>query len=375
MQFRMVLVCAAAVLLFGCSVRTSERRAADTASDSDDYSSWFQAISSSDVEDFESQDDADHIAYPTEEPEPDHDTEPSSVARSGDGRGASAATTGLSDVLTTDSGVGSGSDSGVSSGSDSGVGSGSDSGVGGGSDSGVGGGSDSGVGGGSDSGVGSGSDSGVGCGSVTVTGSATLGAQFSVGVPAQYLGTFGPVRRHNIWASGSASGTADLTLTGSLTATADSWSATISVSGTAATTVGIHAHQELVGLARRWFAIGDATLSGTATFADSVTFTQNCRPPGVVVSTPGTPALTVNVTVDDVTFYGFFFPRLQGPAVTLVRGAIAQFARNFANRQLAALIQPRVFAANQAYAAKKMELLGQLVAALPPGCGCALAAN
>src|SRR5262249_51466645 len=156
-----------------------------------------------------SQDDADHIAYPTEEPEPDHDTEPSSVARSGDERGASAATTGLSDALTSDGGVGSGSDSGV--------GSGSDSGVGGGSDGGIGGGSDGGVSGGSDSGVGGGSDSGGSCGSVTVAGSATLGAQFSVGVPAQYLGTFGPVRRHNIWASGSASGTADLTLTGSLT--------------------------------------------------------------------------------------------------------------------------------------------------------------
>ena len=61
-----------------------------------------------------------------------------------------------------------------------------------------------------------------------------------------------------------------------------------------------------------------------------------------------------------------------GPIVTRLRGAIAQFARNFFNRRLADLIQPQVFQFNQAYANKKRELLAQLVAALPPGCGCAL---
>jgi hypothetical protein len=239
-------------------------------------------------------------------------------------------------------------------------------------DAGSGSGSGSDAGSGTDAGTtdaGSGSDT---CTSVSVSASATLGVDFNVGVRDQYLGTFGPVRRHSIWARGSATGSGTLTLAGSLTATANGWTATISVSGDANATAYIHADQELCGRWCQWFAIGDATLSGSASFADSVTFTQTCNPPGVVATTPGTPAIGVNVTIDDLRFYGYFFPRLQGPLVTRVRGAIAQFARNFLNRQLAALIQQAVFTANQAYAAKKAEVLAALIAKLPAGCGCAV---
>lgn len=347
------LTCVAGTLLwFGCAVRTSDVRTADTAdtdSDSDDYSAWFEGMSQADIDDFDKQFDADQLAYPTEVAEPDHDPEPSDVARVGFG-GARA----RAELASIAAGTGSGSDS-----LDAGTGSGSDGG-----------------GSGSDGGTGSGATCGSGSGSVTVGATASLDAAFNAAVRDQYIGTFGPVRDHNIFARGSASGTAHLTLSGSLTGTANSWTATISVNGRADVTVWVHADQELVGRFRRgWFAIGDATLSGSATFADSVTFTQSCNPPGVVATTPGTPAVTVNVTVDDVRFYGYFFPRLQGPIAQRVRGAIAQFARNFANRQLPGLIGPSVFRFNQAYAAKKMELLGRLVAALPPGCGCALSTS
>jgi hypothetical protein len=335
-------------LLFGCAVKTSDLQTANTAgsdsdSDSDDYSSWFDGITQADTDELDVQFDADQASYPTEISEPDHDPNPTTTARRGSGFGGVGARAEATRWI----GAGTGSDE-VDAGTGSGSGSGSDAG----------------------SGSGSGDTCGSGNGPVTLTGSATLDVQFAVAVADQYIGTFGPVRDHNIWARGSASGTARLTLSGTITGTADSWSATISVNGNANTTVWIHADQELVGRFRRgWFAIGDATLSGTATFSDSVTATLNCN--GVRITTPGTPAVGVNVTVDDFRFYGYFFPRLQGPIVTRVRGAIAQFARNFANRQLPGLIGPRVFQFNQAYAAKKAELLNALIARLPAGCGCA----
>jgi hypothetical protein len=222
--------------------------------------------------------------------------------------------------------------------------------------------------------VDAGADAAVCSTAVSAMASATLNAVFNVSVGETYLGTFGPVRQHNIYARGSANGTATLTLSGSITATATSWSATISVSGMATATAQVHADQELVGPRRSgWFAIGDATLTGNVGFSDSVTFTQNCNPPGATVTTPGTPAITANLVINDAQFYGYFFPRLQGPIVTRVRGAIAQFARNFINRQLPGIIGQQVFTANQAYAAKKAQLLAALLAKLPPGCGCALA--
>jgi hypothetical protein len=344
------LTCIAGVLLWlGCGVRTSDVQTADTAgsdSDSNDYSSWFDGITQADTDDFDAQFDADQASYPTEESEPDHDPEPSSAARVANrgfsGGMAHAEATGwvAAGTAEVDAGTGSGSGSGS----------------------------------GSDAGTGSGGTCGSGNQPATFTRSLTLDAQFGVTVRDQYIGSFGPIRDHNIWAGGSAAGTASLTLTGTITGTADSWSATISVNGMAATTVWIHADQELVSRRRSgWFSVGAVTLSGTATFADSVTFTQDCM--GVRVTTPGTPAIAVNVTVDDVTFYGYFFPRLQGPLVTRLRGAIAQFARNFANRQLPGWIGPQVFQANQAYAAKKAQLLNQLIALLPPGCGCATNTN
>ena len=66
---------ACVVLLAGCvgALETSEVQSAHTGqSDSNDYSSWFQGISSSEIQDFEQQDDADQHQYPTEIPEPDH---------------------------------------------------------------------------------------------------------------------------------------------------------------------------------------------------------------------------------------------------------------------------------------------------------------
>jgi hypothetical protein len=310
----------ACLVLLACSVDTSEQEVAIT--DSNDDTSWFRDLTQADIDDFERQDDADHDAYPTEEPEPAHDpiegsTAITRIAPHGD----PADDDGVAEFV----GVG----------------------------------------------VGSGSDGG-GCSGATVTfsDSITLDAAFDISVLPQYVGTFGPIREHHIWASGRAAGTARLTLSGSITGSASSWTATIAVDGRADTTVWIHADQELVGRFRRqWFAIGDAQLSGTAGFSDSVTFSQSCG--GVTVSTPGTPAMSLSVTVDDFRFYGYFFPRLQGPAVTAVRGALAQWARNFANRQLPGLIQPYVLSANQAYAAKKQELLGKLVAKLPAGCACA----
>jgi hypothetical protein len=349
------LLTVAGFVLFGCAVKTSDVRTAegsDSDSDGNDYSSWFDGITQADTDEFDIQFDADQAAYPTQISEPDHDPNPTTSTRVGGGfRGAIARAEATGFIA----GAGTGSDE-LDAGTGSGSGSGDDAG----------------------SGSGSGSGSGGTCGSdngpVTLTASATLDAQFTVTVPAQYLGTFGPVRDHNIWAGGSASGTARLMLSATITGTADSWSATISVNGMANVTVWIHAFQELVGRFRRgWFAIGDATLSGAATFNDSVTFTQNCN--GVRVTTPGTPVVGVNVTVDDFRFYGYFFPRLQGPIAQRVRGAIAQFARNFANRQLPGLIGPRVFQFNQAYAAKKAELLNQLIARLPAGCGCASNTN
>jgi hypothetical protein len=222
-----------------------------------------------------------------------------------------------------------------------------------------------------DAGVDAGVDGGISCPMGSASAMATVDVTFDVGVRDQFLGSFGPIREHNIWARGSASGAGRLTLSGSISSTATGWTATISATGSAAATAFVHADQQLVSRRRSgWFALGDATLSGSVGFRDSVTFTQTCNPPGVVATTPGTQAISVNVTIDDARFYGYFLPRIQGPVATRIRGAIAQFARNLFNRQLAGLIQARVFSANQAYATKKQELLATLVSKLPAGCGC-----
>ncbi len=316
----------------------------DPEADSSDYSAWFEGISSAEIEEFERDFDADQALFPTElagspgdAPEPPPAPAPARIAAEAEADGTPI-------------------DAGIDAGTgpipfDAHV------------DAGV---IDAVIDGTLDASVGV--DAACTTDSVTVMASATLSAQANVSVPLTYLGTFGPVRQHNIYASANASVNATMTLSGTLTATPTSWTATISLSGAANVNARINAYQELVGLRRQWFSIGDATVSGTATFSDSVTFSKSCS--GVLVTTPGTPAMNVNLHIDDAHFYGVFFPRLQGPLVSRVRGAIAQFARNFANRQLPGLIQPVLTTANQQYAAKKNELLDKLRALLPAGCGC-----
>lgn len=346
-----------ATLLAACTTSSPDVEATSplgtSTDDSDDYSAWFEGLATADIEDFERQDDADQLAYPTPIPEPDHDPRPGEDAfRTAVGSG--------SDTL--DAGVDAGPDAGRDAGPDAGVdpdASLADAGVD--LDAGT---PDAGT---PDAGV----DAGPACPTFSASASVSLGVDFDVAVRDQFLGTFGPVREHNIWARARAIGTGNLTLAGSITSTASSWSVTIAVDGAASATVHVHADQELVSRRRRqWFAVGDATLTGSVTFSDRVTFSQTCDPPGVVATTPGTPAIGVDVRIVDADFYGYFFPRLQGPVVTRIRGAIAQFLRNFANRQLPGLLAPKVLAANQAYAAKKQELLAALVAKLPAGCGC-----
>lgn len=315
----------------------------DPEADSSDYSAWFEGISTAEIEDFERDFDADQALFPTElagppgeSPEPP--PAPARIATEAEADGGTPVDAGI------DAGTGSiPFDAHVDAGIVDAV-----------------------IDGTLDASVGV--DAACTTGSITVSASATLGAQANVSVPLTYLGTFGPIRQHNIYASGNASVNASMTLSGTLTATPESWTATISLSGAANVNARINAYQELVGLRRQWFSIGDATVSGTATFSDSVTFSKSCS--GVLVTTPGTPAMNVTMHIDDAHFYGLFFPRLQGPLVSRVRGAIAQFARNFANRQLPGLIQPVLTSANQQYAAKKNELLDKLRALLPAGCGC-----
>jgi hypothetical protein len=323
---RIAVACVA--LLVGCSVGTSEVQSADTVvfdDSDDDYSSFFLGITDEEVIEFELQDDADHIAHPeTEVEEPEHETAAPSVARTT--RGGSVTRAGTIGTLAPAAGSGSGDGGG-----------------------------------------------GTCVPSATVSASASVPFAFNLSVPAQYVGTYGPVRQHNIYLGADISGAGNLALSGSLTATPTSWSATISVAANINLTVVAHAFQQLVGpLRTQWFSIGDATLSAGAGFSDSVTFSQNCNGQGVLVTTPGTQAITANLNVDDLTLYGYFFPRLQGPIVTRVRGAIAQFLRNLANRHIPGMIQPYVFQLNQQYQAKKMELLNTLIGKLPPNCGCAI---
>lgn len=317
----------------------------DPEADSDDYSAWFAGISTAEIEEFERAFDADQALFPTElagppgdAPEPPPAPAPARIAAEAEADGGTPVDAGI------DAGTGpipfdAHVDAGVV---------------------------DAVIDGTLDASVGV--DAACTTGSITVSASATLGAQANVSVPLTYIGTFGPVRQHNIYASANANVNASMTLSGTLTATPDSWTATISMNGAANMNAVISAHQELVGLRRQWFPIGDAYVSGTATFSDSVTFSKSCS--GVLITTPGTPAMNVSLHIDEAYFYGVFFPRLQGPLVSRVRGAIAQFARNFANRQLPGLIQPVLTSANQQYAAKKNELLDKLRALLPAGCGC-----
>lgn len=344
-----------ASLLFACTTTTPDAPTAnlESDSDSDDYSSWFEGMSQPDIEDFERQDDADQLAYPTSEPEPDHDEaridhrpttrrDPAFAA----GSGSATLDGGFSVDATIDSPIDATIDARVDASLDASFDAPADAGVDAPPDA-------------------------NSCPSFSASLSLMLGVTFDVGVRDQFLGSFGPIREHNIWARGNATGSGNLTLAGSISSTPSSWTVTIAVDGSANATANVHADQELVSRRRReWFALGDAALSGNVSFRDSVTFTQTCDPPGVVATTPGTPAIGVNVAIDELRFYGYFFPRIQGPIAQRIRGAIAQFARNFLNRQLAGLIQSRVLTANQAYAAKKAELLSKLVAKLPAGCGC-----
>ncbi len=314
--------------------------AGDPSADTEDYASWFQGITEAEVSDFEAQFDADQALHPTGLPGPPSSEEPQppDVARTSpeveaepEQIGVDAGTPPIPFDAVIDAGV---VDAYVDGAIDASV-------------------------------------AVDACFAENYSGSAslTLSAQANVSVPLTFLGSFGVLREHNIYASATANVNATATLAGTITGNADSWSATISVTGAANISARVDAFQELVSRRRReWFSIGSATASGNATFSDSVTFSKSCD--GVVVTTPGTPAIHVNVHIDDATFQGFFFPRLQGPLITRVRQAIAQFARNFANQRLPGLVQNAVTNVNTQYAAKKNELLNQLRALLPPGCGC-----